>query len=240
MVDRTEREVEDTVVFGIRWDGGRRPRNGRKWLAAAVAVVLASLAPATAQAMPLHAPAPALDTAVVVPAAGQDAGARALVARLGGHAGRRLPLIGGFAARVPAGALARLKASPLVRTASPNVSLSVRDDGSSDAATSMAIVRGASGAQAIQDAGGDGSGVGIAVVDSASCRAGPRQRPGRPRPRLLRRSRQLGPARSRHLRPRHPPGRRDRRPRRRRRGRRPRCAPGQRQGRRRRRPDQPR
>jgi serine protease AprX len=170
MVEGTQREVEDTVVFGIRWDGGRRPRNGRKWLAAAVAVLAAALAPATAQAMPLHAPAPALQTAVVIPAAGHDAGARALVARLGGHAGRRLPLIGGFAARVPAGTVARLSASPLVRTASPNVSLSVRDDGSSDAATSMAIVRGASGAQAVQDAGGDGSGVGIAVVDSGVMR----------------------------------------------------------------------
>jgi serine protease AprX len=170
MVERTQREVEDTVVFGIRWDGGRRPRNGRKWLAAAVAVLVAALAPAAAQAMPLCAPAPALQTAVVVPAAGHDAGARALVARLGGRAGRRVALIGGFAARVPAGALARLSASPLVRTASPNVGLSVRDDGSSDAATSMAIVRGASGAQAIQDAGGDGSGVGIAVVDSGVMR----------------------------------------------------------------------
>src|SRR3954471_16218816 len=117
MVGGKAREGEDTVVFGIRWDGGRRRRNGRKWLAAAVAALAGVLAPAAAQAMPVHAPAPALQTAVVVAASGHDAGARALVARLGGHPGRRLPLIGGFAARVPADAFARLSASPLVRTA---------------------------------------------------------------------------------------------------------------------------
>jgi hypothetical protein len=169
MVEGTQREVEDTVVFGIRWDGGRRPRNGRKWLAAAVAVLAAALAPATAQATPDHA---SLTRALVVPAAGHGADARRLVAHLGGHAGRRIGLVGGFSARVPASALARLAQASVVRSAAPDVALTVRsdDDAAAQASSSMGVVRASSGAQALQSQGIDGSGVGVALVDSGAMR----------------------------------------------------------------------
>jgi serine protease AprX len=171
MVERDEHGAEDTVVFGIRWDGGKRPRNGRKWLTAAIAIVAAALLPAAVQASTLDAPAgAALRTAVVVPVPGQAAGARALVARLGGHAGRRLAIVHGFAARVPADALARLAHAGVVRSAVPDVPMSVRSDdaasGADAATSSMRVVRTASGAQALQDHGDDGTGVAVALVDS--------------------------------------------------------------------------
>jgi serine protease AprX len=171
MVERDEHGAEDTVVFGIRWDGGRRPRNGRKWLTAAIAVVTAALLPtAAAQAASSHGREL---RALVVPAAGHDGDARRLVARLGGHAGRRIGIVDGFAARVPAHAVARLASARVIRSATPDVSLSVRsagDDAAATAATSMDMVRSASGSQPLQDRGIDGSGVGVALVDSGAMR----------------------------------------------------------------------
>jgi hypothetical protein len=171
MVERDEYGTEDTVVFGIRWDGGKRPRNGRKWLTAAIAVVAAALLPAAAaQAAPSHGREV---HGLVVPAAGHDGDARRLVAGLGGHAGRRLGIVGGFAARVPADALARLASSRVIRSATPDVSLTVRsadEDGAAAAAASMDVVRSASGSQSLQDRGIDGSGVGVALVDSGAMR----------------------------------------------------------------------
>jgi serine protease AprX len=173
MVGREEHGARDKVVFGIRWDGGKPPR-ARGGLMAALVALVAALVPALAQAAPPRAPAggAALRSALVVPAAGHAAGARRLVVRLGGDAGRRVGIVHGFVARVPAAALPRLAAASVVRSAAPDVALSVRadDDAAAQAAAaaSTQVVREASGAQALQDEGIDGSGVAVALVDSGA------------------------------------------------------------------------
>ena len=90
------------VVFGIRWDGGKRPRTILGLLAARVA----TLVPATAEA---HRPdagrrAAALRSVFVVPAAGRTAGARrpGLPPRRSPR-GARIAVAGGFAAAALAG-----------------------------------------------------------------------------------------------------------------------------------------
>jgi serine protease AprX len=159
------------VVFGIRWDGGKRPRP--RWIAAVVAVLVAALAPATALAQ--HGRDAGLRDVFVVPAAGHDAQARGLICELGGHAGRRIDVARGFVARIPADRLGALRDSAAVRVAVPDAKLHVSGkatappaepaaDDAAAAATSTAIVRGASGAAALD--GIDGAGVGIALVDS--------------------------------------------------------------------------
>jgi serine protease AprX len=156
-----------TIAFGIRWDGGKRPRSLRLWAAAVMAAALAALVPAAADAR--RPAAPPLHDALVIPAPGRSADARALVHRLGGTAGERIAVVRGFSARVPAGALARLNDSSAVRVASPDAPLSVSSDSGADkAAASMEIVRAAAGLDGVRAAGTDGSGVGVALVDSGA------------------------------------------------------------------------
>jgi serine protease AprX len=63
---------------------------------------------------------------VVVGAEAGDARvAERLVRRLGGDVGRRLPIVHGFTARVPAGAIARLRRADAVRTVTRDVPLSL-------------------------------------------------------------------------------------------------------------------
>jgi serine protease AprX len=144
-----------------------RARRGRTRTALAALVV--ALLPATAHASPVDAGRPAaLQPVFVVPAVGQDAGARAAVRRLGGRPGRRIAVAQGFVAQVPASRVAALRGSSAVRAAAPDTALHVSgaDDGSARAATATTVVRAASGAQPLDDGGTDGSGVGIALVDS--------------------------------------------------------------------------
>src|SRR5215208_4867160 len=155
------------IVFGIRWDGGKRVRALR---AAGLALLFALLAPGAADGQSADPPrGHTLQRVLVVPAEGHGADARALISRLSGRPGRRLAVVGGFAARVPAGALARLNASASVRLAAPDVPVPVRgDDADSTAATASATVRAAAGFDALRNRGVDGSGVGIALVDSGA------------------------------------------------------------------------
>jgi serine protease AprX len=166
MVEGQGKRSGSRIVFGIRWDGGKRPRPR---LIAALLALVAGLAPAAAaQAHPVDTGDRAVLRAVfVVPAAGQAAGARALVCRLGGHAGRRIAVARGFVARVPANRIAALRGASAVRVVAPDAALHVSgDEGDVRAATSSAIVRSASGAQPLLDRGVNGSGVGVALVDS--------------------------------------------------------------------------
>src|SRR4051794_1690145 len=154
-----------SIVFGIRWDGGKRPR---PIVPAALAALAVAIFPSPAQAR----------TVFVVPAPGRSADARALVSRLGGDAGRRIAIAHGFVARVPAGRIATLRRSGAVRSAAPDAALHVSGDDAKDpkdpkdaspderAAASSAIFRGASGAQPLLDGGITGSGVAIALVDT--------------------------------------------------------------------------
>jgi serine protease AprX len=154
------------VVFGIRWDGGKRPRV----IIGALTALIAAFVPASAQAHAVDAgQRAALRSVFVVPAAGRTADARALVCRLGGHSGRRIAVARGFVARVPGNRLATLRGNAAVRAASPDVDLSLRgDDAVQTAASAGATVRAAAGLQALRDAGIDGKGVGIALVDSGA------------------------------------------------------------------------
>jgi serine protease AprX len=163
MVMPQEERSEDMVVFGIRWDGGKRPRTLRVWLVALLSTLVAGLAATPAGATS------ALQDALVVPTSGKSAEARALVSRLGGTSGRRIPVVRGFAARVPAGALARLRASSSVAVASPDVPLSVRGTDADDTAVaSMETIRAAAGLDGLRGAGVDGTGVGVALIDSGT------------------------------------------------------------------------
>jgi serine protease AprX len=168
------------IVFGSRWDGGKRPR--RRWIAAVAVLLAVAIVPATASAQ--RDGSRQLEV-FVVPAPGRTADARALLRRLGGHAGRPIAVAHGFAAHVPADRLGALRRSGTVRLAAPDVALHVNgtapaapggdrtDDvatAAAKAAASTAILRRASGAQPLQDAGTDGAGIGVALVDSGVMR----------------------------------------------------------------------
>jgi serine protease AprX len=173
------------IVFGIRWDGGRRPRSVAF---AALAALTVALVPSTAQAHRADAgDHAAARTLLILPAAGRGADARALVERLGGRAGRRLAIAHGFVARVPADRLATLRRSAAVRSAAPDVALHVdgaakaADKDDLRAAASADLVRSVTGAQDALDRGVDGSGVAIALVDT-----GVQSLPGLDRARIVR------------------------------------------------------
>jgi serine protease AprX len=165
MVQGRKWGVADRVVFGIRWDGGKRPR----LISGMVVLVAALLAPASAGALPVDAgDQAALRSVFVVPAAGRTADAHRLVCRLGGRPGARIAVARGFVARVPRDRIAALRASSAVRAAATDAIMHVSgaDDGADRAAASSAIVRRAAGAQALLDRGDDGAGVAIALVDT--------------------------------------------------------------------------
>ena len=97
--------------------------NTRGTLSIGLAAALLALPAARGEAAPAPAERPASpgSTAVVVQASrGGAPAAAALVRRLGGEVARRLPIIGGFAARVPLRALPMLAASPAVAAVWPD------------------------------------------------------------------------------------------------------------------------
>jgi serine protease AprX len=103
---------------------------------------------------------------VVVQAAGGalDAAARAVTSH-GGTVGGELPIVDGFAARVPAGAVAAVEASPGVRavTADQRVRFAASTYDATTTASAFAKVSGATDAWS----GGDlGEGIGVAVIDT--------------------------------------------------------------------------
>jgi serine protease AprX len=159
------RQRAGNVVFGIRWDGGKRPRPIVP--AAVIAAIVALLLPAAAHARPVDRGGRAvLHTVFVVPAAGQSAAAERLVCHLGGRTGRHIAVAGGFVARVPADGVSRLRADASVRAAAPDARLTVSDSGDDRAATATAIMRAAAGVETLQAAGTRGGRVGIALVDT--------------------------------------------------------------------------
>jgi serine protease AprX len=161
-----------SIRFGIRWDGGRRPK---RLLAPVVSALLfLAAAPATAPARPSPV---RMDVVVASTPARVDAAER-LVQRLGGTVHRRLGVIDGFSASVPAGAVARLRASTAVHAVSGDARLRVRstDPGAADAAASAGLVTDATGAGALGHL--DGAGVGVALIDSGAVPVGSLARPG--------------------------------------------------------------
>jgi serine protease AprX len=161
-----------SIRFGIRWDGGRRPK---RLLAPFVsALLLLAAAPATAPARPSPV---RMDVVVASTPARVDAAER-LVQRLGGTVHRRLQIVDGFSARVPARAVARLRASAAVRAVTADARLRVRstDPGAAEAAASAGLVTDATGAGALSSL--DGAGVGVALIDSGAVPVGSLARPG--------------------------------------------------------------
>jgi serine protease AprX len=131
-------------------------------------LLLASLASTPSDA------ASARSVSVVVRAVpGAVASAERTVARLGGRIGRALPIIDGFAARVPSGAVGLLRGAASVVSATPDAPLQPTTDaytgGTYDAVAdvgSMYNTTRITGAQAFWNAGYTGSGVGVALIDS--------------------------------------------------------------------------
>ena len=151
------------IRFGIRWDDGRRPKRGLISLALAAALLAV---PASAQAEVLVAAKPH-----------RVAAAERLTERLGGTVTRRLPIVHGFTADVPRRALPRLARSGAVRAVSLNGALKLlsNDPGAEKAAASADLVRTAIGADG---SGYDGTGVGVAVLDSGTVAVGSLERRG--------------------------------------------------------------
>src|SRR5262245_31343367 len=166
-----ERLTRTSPRMGITW--GRRAG-----LPAALSLALAgSLAATAAAAAP--APAPVLGPTVSVivrqaPHAG-PAPERA-VARLGGRVERRLAIIDGFSARLPAGAVARLRAArgvlagTLDRTLRAHGVLPGTGYDNRDTATSLYNAIRISGAQRLWARGITGDGVDVALIDTGVTR----------------------------------------------------------------------
>jgi serine protease AprX len=106
---------------------------------------------------------------VVLEQRGAGMAPESAVRALGGTVERQLPIVGGFAARVPAGSLAELRRSKGVRSVARDRRLSVRNTEAPapDASTPLAAARAAIGADRIA---GDGRGVGVALVDTGVAR----------------------------------------------------------------------
>jgi serine protease AprX len=144
------------------------------WNAVVAAVVVCA---ALVLAVPAAPAAPATaaagePVAVVVrhrPATGAEA--RALVERLGGSVGRRLGIIDGFAATVPAGAVARLRTSRVVHSVTENQPVKLNTIGGFDSkgyspTTMYWVAQEITGAGEYWNNGYTGRGVDVALLDS--------------------------------------------------------------------------
>jgi serine protease AprX len=126
-----------------------------------IATVLASLIPPAGAAPPEDGRSVAV---IVQKLTVGDGRPEAAVHRLGGRVTRDLPLVDGFAAVLPAGALARLGSSAGVRAVTPDRPVSVQSSVSGDSRPSVfpAAVR----ADAAWDRGFTGRSVTVALIDT--------------------------------------------------------------------------
>ena len=146
----------------------------RRRLGVLVAIGVALLAFAGASwgaghAVPAHKPSAASSERVIVRAApGSEARAIAAVRKAGGQIGLRLPIVHGFAARVPASSIESLRRLSFVVSVTKDASLEpqgttyspVSDEGSMYNTTLI------TGAQDMWKAGYTGKGVDVALIDS--------------------------------------------------------------------------
>ena len=104
---------------------------------------------------------------IVRQAPGTDA--RGAVREAGGQVGPALGIIGGFAARVPAGAVAQLDSTPGVLSVTPDAPVQLHQTPSYDAAADAGSVNrlvDVIGARTLWEAGVTGAGVDVALIDS--------------------------------------------------------------------------
>ena len=141
-------------------------------LVLAGAIAGAGLAASAAGSGSTRASAAAADSVIVRARPGSEAGAEALVRRLGGSVRARLQIIGGFSATLPAKALGALRSSGAVLSVTPNTRLAPQSssyaadyDPASDT-YSMASITQLTGARSWWSAGYTGAGVDVAMVDS--------------------------------------------------------------------------
>ncbi len=102
---------------------------------------------------------------VVAARTGQTQWAASAVRSLGGSVGRSLPIVGGFAARLPASAERLLAANPAVAHVATDTAVRFSDL-SFNAATTASNYAKSTGATTAWDAGNLGSGVTVAVIDT--------------------------------------------------------------------------
>ncbi len=154
------------VARGMSWG---HPKRGRLRLLAASSVLLALI---LAIPVPASAGGGGSRVSVIVrerPGAGNEA--EALVRALGGRVGRHIGIVDAFAARLPAGALPRLRRLDAVAAVTPNarVRLSHAVDGfdaSLDAGSMYTIGQEVTRAGDLWNLGVTGAGVDVAVIDS--------------------------------------------------------------------------
>jgi serine protease AprX len=146
---------------GLAALGGRRTR------LVAVAVLVALLPPAAGMA---SSAGDGRRSVIVQARSGAVAAAAQLVEQLGGRVGRRLQVINGFTALVPAGQLDRLQRSPAVSSATENepVQMQAAAYAPTTDAGSLYNTTLATGAQAYWKAGYTGKGVDVAVIDTGT------------------------------------------------------------------------
>ncbi|HEV2890827.1 MAG TPA: S8 family serine peptidase [Frankiaceae bacterium] len=102
---------------------------------------------------------------IVQARAGSEAAVAEAIRALGGSVDARLGLVNGFAARVPASAVASLRAHPGVRAVTENSAVTFASNVYEDYSIASSYAR-ASGAGSAWSAGNLGEGVGIAVIDT--------------------------------------------------------------------------
>jgi serine protease AprX len=144
----------------------------------AVALVLASLAAALAAGSSMSGTVPGAEVALRQPTASGvlnvivrqrdpgDQGPRRLVGAAGGRVGAELPLIGGFAASVPAAALPRLAGWPGVVSVSRDRVVRVAAAETAQGGGPASVHRAVVGADRLAAGGVTGQGVTVALVDT--------------------------------------------------------------------------
>jgi len=162
------------VVFGVRWDG-----RGRAVVLAIVAAALAALIGAS-----LFAGAGARTSTVIVLGEGDAKAAARAVERAGGAVQRRLDLVDGVVANVPAGELASLTKAPGVRSVTEDRVLSTSSTDIVDTDASMLAGPGVTLADVRRAIRSDqvpasGRGIDIALIDSGVMPVGALAAPGK-------------------------------------------------------------
>ncbi|MEP7081974.1 MAG: S8 family serine peptidase [Chloroflexota bacterium] len=146
-------------------EGTTRVSRGRPFPALLAGILALALLLPAVQAGQL---AGALISVIVREAPGSGSLPEQLVESSGGTVTRELPIIGGFAAELPRGALARVAADPAVVSITPNAPLQMQGSNyspGSDVGSMHSTMR-LIGANSFWSSGFTGSGVDVAIIDS--------------------------------------------------------------------------
>jgi serine protease AprX len=158
------------VAAVLAWTlvGGHRPSPAGGSSPSAAAVTAPGSSRLSASLAHLAADRPGARVEVIIQLAhgARLASGRALVSSLGGRPGVSLSIINGLSARLSAGAVRRLAASPLVRAVSLNAAIRTQDEGPSPAPWALAPTFDTSVNATKLWRRTTGQGVGVAVIDT--------------------------------------------------------------------------